>query len=73
MQKNTAVAEQIRQTAYFLWEQDGRPEGRAVEYWLRAKAMHQRRIAFDRWLAEGTPPDRWEENWREAGRTLDES
>ncbi|QQR41068.1 DUF2934 domain-containing protein [Devosia rhizoryzae] len=73
MQKNTAVAEQIRQTAYFLWEQDGRPEGRAMDYWLRAKAMHQRQMAFDRWLAEGTPPDRSAEHWRDAGKTLDES
>jgi hypothetical protein len=28
----------IREEAYFLWERDARPEGRAVEYWLRAKA-----------------------------------
>ena len=26
----------VRETAYFLWEQDGRPEGREQEYWYRA-------------------------------------
>jgi hypothetical protein len=27
----------IREQAYYLWEQDGRPEGRETEYWERAK------------------------------------
>ena len=72
MQKNTALAEQIRQTAYFLWEQDGRPDGRAVDYWLRAKQMHQRQLAYDRWLAEGTPPGRSDQHWRDAGQALDD-
>jgi hypothetical protein len=26
----------VRETAYFLWEQDGRPLGREKEYWFRA-------------------------------------
>jgi hypothetical protein len=26
----------IRERAYVLWEEDGRPEGRAVEFWERA-------------------------------------
>jgi hypothetical protein len=30
--------ERIRQRAYELWEQEGRPEGRAEEYWRRAEA-----------------------------------
>jgi hypothetical protein len=29
----------IRMRAYFLWEQDGRPEGRAEEYWQRAESQ----------------------------------
>lgn len=28
----------IRERAYQLWEADGRPEGRAVEHWVRAEA-----------------------------------
>ncbi|KKC32832.1 DUF2934 domain-containing protein [Devosia psychrophila] len=66
MIKNSEVAERLRQTAYFLWEHDGRPEGRAFDYWLRAKDKLLRQIAYDKWLAEGTPVDRADENWREA-------
>jgi hypothetical protein len=33
-----ATDDKIRDAAYFLWENDGRPEGRALEYWLQAKA-----------------------------------
>lgn len=66
MIKNSEVAEWLRQTAYFLWEHDGRPEGRAFDYWLRAKDKLLRQIAYDKWLAEGTPVGRADENWRDA-------
>jgi len=26
----------IRERAYFLWEEEGRPEGRALEHWQQA-------------------------------------
>ena len=26
----------IREQAYYFWEQDGRPDGREMEYWARA-------------------------------------
>jgi hypothetical protein len=29
--------EQIRTLAFYLWEKDGGPEGRADEYWERAR------------------------------------
>ncbi len=29
----------IRERAYTLWEEDGRPEGRADEYWARARRI----------------------------------
>lgn len=28
--------QKVRQTAYHLWEDDGRPEGREKEYWFKA-------------------------------------
>ena len=71
MQKNSEVAEAIRRTANFLWEHDGRPEGRAFDYWLRAKEMMLREMAYDRWLAEGTPVDRAEENWLAAATEIE--
>jgi hypothetical protein len=71
MRKNSQVAERIRQTAYFLWEQDGRPEGREFHYWVTAKEMLLRELAYDKWLAEGTPVDRAEEIWREAAQEIE--
>jgi hypothetical protein len=71
MRKNSQVAERIRQTAYFLWEQDGRPDGNAFDYWLRAKDMLLRELAYDKWLAEGTPLGRAEDHWHDAAREID--
>lgn len=31
----------IRERAYFLWEEEGRPEGRALEHWRRASGEMQ--------------------------------
>lgn len=28
----------LRERAYYIWEREGRPEGRAREHWLRAVA-----------------------------------
>ena len=37
MPKSTLPSEaDIRQQAYFFWEEDGRPAGRETEYWMRA-------------------------------------
>ena len=72
MYKNSEVAETIRRTAYFLWEHDGQPEGRAFDYWLRAKEMHQRHMAYDRWLAEGTPINQADVHWHAAAGQIDE-
>jgi hypothetical protein len=33
-----ADADEIRNRAFQLWNQDGCPEGRALDYWLRAEA-----------------------------------
>ena len=33
---------EVRATAYFLWDQDGRPHGRSDEYWYRALDQHIR-------------------------------
>jgi len=31
--------QRIRERAYILWEQDGRPQGADLEYWERARAL----------------------------------
>jgi hypothetical protein len=47
----------VRDTAYFMWVQDGRPEGRADDYWYRALEQHLRARAYGIWLRNGTPKD----------------
>ena len=47
--------EAIRLTAYFLWEQDGRPEGQQDEYWRRAREMRARERAYDGLLEDNRP------------------
>lgn len=63
--------EAVRQTAYFLWQQDGKPEGRAYEYWLKARERHIRQRAYDIWLREGSPQGRAEEFWHRATQSDD--
>jgi hypothetical protein len=52
MSENEAFDEAVRRTAYFLWEQDGRPDGRHDDYYLRALEMHRRQGEYDRWLED---------------------
>lgn len=46
----------VRDTAYFLWEQDGRPQGREQQYWFAALERCLRRreseLALNQSLAE---------------------
>lgn len=58
--------EAIRKTAYFLWEQDGRPPGRAQYYWDLAEEKHQRERAYDLWLQERAPDGKADEFWDKA-------
>ena len=43
--------EEVRSTAYFLWEQDGRPDGRDDHYWWAALEKIARQKASDIQLA----------------------
>ncbi len=53
---NPQFEAEVRDTAYFMWEQDGRPEGREQEYWFRALEKCLRRRQADADLAKGPPP-----------------
>ncbi len=37
----------IREQAYYLWEQDGRPGGREMEYWQRATVLAAEKTQLD--------------------------
>lgn len=38
-QTNSPSAQEIANCAYAMWEKEGRPHGRDLEHWLRAKAQ----------------------------------
>ena len=42
----------VRETAYYLWEHDGRPTGREQEYWFRALEQKLRQRNADKHLQE---------------------
>jgi len=48
--------EQIREQAYAIWEQEGRPEGKDLEYYFRAKQMLEGREAGLSTAKELAPP-----------------
>ncbi|CDP52442.1 DUF2934 domain-containing protein [Paradevosia shaoguanensis] len=43
----------VRDTAYFMWEQDGRPAGREKDYWFRAMEQHLRMRRNEKELRDG--------------------
>jgi hypothetical protein len=42
---NKTMDEQIRLHAYYLWEADGCPEGRAHDYWQKARTLLEKQHA----------------------------
>jgi hypothetical protein len=53
----------VRERAYLLWEQEGRAEGRADEYWHRAHKQRLRERAYRIWEQEGHPEDQADRHW----------
>lgn len=49
--------DRVRVRAYELWEQDGRPDGRADEYWHRAAALVANEQAPGQAGALGSPEE----------------
>lgn len=42
--RDEALQQRIRDRAYRLWEEEGRPDGKAAEHWMRASAMEAERL-----------------------------
>jgi Protein of unknown function (DUF2934) len=40
-----APEHRVRERAYYLWEREGRPEGRALEFWVRARREEEAQAA----------------------------
>jgi hypothetical protein len=53
-----ATEQQIKKRAYAIWEEEGRPEGKDVEHYFRAKQILEERQAS--YLSEElTPSNPW--------------
>lgn len=55
----------VRERAYGLWEQEGRPDGRAEEFWHRALDEHLRGRAYVLWQQEGSPEGAADADWEQ--------
>ena len=62
-QTREGLVENVRERAYFLWQQDGCPEGLGDQYWHRAHDQHIRERAYSLWQREGCLEGRSEEYW----------
>lgn len=58
------LEQSVRERAYTLWADEGRPEGRADEFWHRALEQHLRERAYVLWQQEGSPEGGAEEDWK---------
>lgn len=58
------LEQSVRERAYALWEQAGRPEGRAEEFWHLAQHQHWRERAYALWEREGAPEGKADEHWQ---------
>jgi hypothetical protein len=45
----------IRERAYYLWESEERPEGRALDHWLRACSPQPSDLPDEEKLIDGRP------------------
>ncbi len=62
----------VRDRAYFLWEQAGRPEGRGDDFWHQAQHERFCDRAYARWEREGHPEGKADEHWHRT-RAFEES
>jgi Protein of unknown function (DUF2934) len=63
METKTALDRIVRERAYQLREQEGRPEGRSDEYWHRAHEQRLRERAYGIREQEGRPEGQAERHY----------
>jgi len=62
----------VRERAYLLWEQAGRPDDRTDEFWHQAQYQRFCERAYALWEREGFPEGRADEHWHRT-RAFEES
>lgn len=55
-QENGDHEEEIRSIAYQIWEEEGHPDGRDLEHWLRAESIWRERRSRDISESQPEPP-----------------
>lgn len=55
----------VRERAYWLWQQEGCPDGQADDYWRRAHDQHLRERAYFLWLQNGCPEGQADDHWHQ--------
>jgi hypothetical protein len=63
METKTGLDQIVREQAYKLWEQEGRPEGHADDHWFRAREQRLRERAYRLWEQEGHPDGQADRHW----------
>src|SRR5580704_3098698 len=53
----------VRERAYLLWEQAGRPDGRADDFWHQAQYQRFCERAYALWEREGCPEGKADDHW----------
>jgi Protein of unknown function (DUF2934) len=53
----------VRERAYLLWEQAGRPDGSADDYWHQAQHQRFCERAYALWERKGCPEGKSDEHW----------
>jgi hypothetical protein len=53
----------VRERAFLLWEQAGRPDDRADEFWFQAQNQRWCERAYALWEREGCPDGKADEHW----------
>jgi Protein of unknown function (DUF2934) len=65
METRTGLDQIVREQAYKLWEQEGRPEGQADDHWFRAHEQRLRQRAYRLWEQEGHPDGQADRHWNQ--------
>ncbi|WP_227323996.1 DUF2934 domain-containing protein [Acidisoma silvae] len=58
-----SLEQSVRERAYFMWEQAGKPVWRSDEFWHQARDEHFRLRAYRLWEAEGCPEGQADRHW----------
>ena len=53
----------VRERAYLLWEQAGRPDGSADDFWHQAQHQRFCERAYAMWERDGRPEGKADEHW----------